>query len=349
MKEGKLPIHQLNELLALKGGKNEGLVSTGKVGLDVAIIDIEKGKKRALEFYEDNSNILLVEKSDPITFPTPSPGKYSVIVNSNDIVCAGALPFGFLLTIIAPPETTFEELSAIQKQTHEMCEKFNISILGGHTEISSSTNTIIISGHMLGFVPENYLVPNSLSVGDVIIIVGYSAKEGTGIIVSEAEDLLSQILSETEIQEGKELGSDISIFNIALSLNKKFHPKLLHDPTEGGIFGALYEIVASRDVGIELHSLPPLAEVTKKLSDWLEFNPYRLIASGGLIVGIEKDKAENVIAYLEEKGIPAKIIGTVTEEKGKLLYQGKELEEPRGDEIITALKNLEKKRDKHEQ
>ncbi|MHA1205616.1 MAG: AIR synthase related protein, partial [Candidatus Heimdallarchaeaceae archaeon] len=157
MKEGKLPIPKLSEILELKGAKNEGIISAGIIGHDVAVIDIQSAKQNALKFYNSKSKVLLIEKSDPITFPTPNPGHYSVIVNSNDIACSGGVPYGFLITIIAPPDTTFDKIKAIQKEIHKQCEKFDISILGGHTEISQSVNTIIISGHMIGFVPKEFL------------------------------------------------------------------------------------------------------------------------------------------------------------------------------------------------
>jgi len=345
MKEGKLPIPKLHEILELKGAKNSGIISAGIVGHDVAVIDIQSAKEQAYKFYNNESDILLVEKSDPITFPTPNPGYYSVVVNSNDIACSGGIPYGFLITIIAPPDTTFEQIKVIQKETHKQCKEFNISILGGHTEISQSVNTIIISGHMLGFVPKDFLVPNSLSPGNKIIALGYSGKEGTNILIEEAGEAINKKFTKKEIAEWKEKNSDISILNIALELNRLFKPRLLHDPTEGGIFGALYEIVATTGLGIKLDNLPPLSNVTKKLSEWLNFNPYRLISAGGLIIAVEEEKASKIIEFLRMRNYPAEIIGTVITSDKKLVYKEEELLPPEGDDIIIALNNLKKKSD----
>ncbi|MHA1115628.1 MAG: AIR synthase related protein [Candidatus Heimdallarchaeaceae archaeon] len=344
MKEGKLPIPKLSEILELKGAKNEGIISAGIIGHDVAVIDIQSAKQNALKFYNSKSKVLLIEKSDPITFPTPNPGHYSVIVNSNDIACSGGVPYGFLITIIAPPDTTFDKIKAIQKEIHKQCEKFDISILGGHTEISQSVNTIIISGHMIGFVPKEFLVPNYLSPGDKIIALGYSGKEGTNILIEEAGEAIYDKFTKKEIYEWKERNSDISILNIALELNKEFKPKLLHDPTEGGIFGALYEIVALTKLGIMLDRLPPLSDVTKKLSEWLNFNPYRLISSGGLIIAAEEKKALKIVEFLKMKKYPVEMIGTVITSDKKLIYKEKEIHPPEGDDIIIALNNLNKRK-----
>ncbi len=344
MKEGKLPISLLKKLISFTGSENKGIVSKGKIGSDVAVIDINSISQKAIEFYEVNghdSTVLLVEKSDPITFPTAKPGYYAVAVNSNDIACVGAIPFGFLLTIIAPPETDFVEIEKIQKEAHETCKKMGITILGGHTEISDSVNRVVISGHMIGLVPKEYYPPQKLEEGNLVVFVGNAGAEGTSIILSEArEEELLNILSKAEIMKGKQYSNDISIINTALEINRLFRPNLMHDTTEGGIIGAIYELIADNKVGIKLDKLPKLSNVTKKLSHWLEFDPYRLISSGGLLVIIDKEKANSLVDYLNKRNIDSEIIGEVTANKGKLLYDEKIVEEPHGDEIITALNHL---------
>ena len=344
MDEGKLPLSKLRKILELKGSKNQGIIADGMIGSDVAIVDMNKAKERTLSYYEVDSDVYIVEKSDPITFPTSNPGKYSVIINANDISCSGAIPFGYLPTIIAPTHSTFEDILQVQQQIHEQCQAMKISILGGHTEISQAVNTIIISGHMIGFVPEEYLIPNKLLEGDKIIIVGYTGIEGTGIIISEAINELKEILTEKEIEEGAKIGAQLNVVNLALEINKKFQPSLIHDVTEGGVYGALSELITYSNLGINLEKNPPISPITIKLSKWLDFNPLRLISSGTLIVGTSKKKAEFVIDYLSNLKIACSIVGEVTKEGGILRKNNKVLDGPKGDELITALSNLSKMR-----
>lgn len=341
MDEGKLKLPLLKELLKLSGSKNKGVVLAGKIGSDVAIIDIELAKAKANEFYNENSDVYLIEKSDPITFPTSEPGKHVVIVNSNDIACSGALPFGFLSTIIVPKSISFEEIREIQQQMHEQCTKQNIAILGGHTEISTSVNSIVLSGHMFGFVPKTYLIPNKLSHGENIMVIGYAGAEGTGIIIKEGGKRINRILDKDEIKEGRKIGSNINITELALELNRRFKPSLIHDATEGGIYGALSEIVAYTDVGIRLEDDAPISYVTKKLADRLNFNPYRLISSGAIILSTNNKKALNIVEYCNLNNIPCKTIGTVTKSKGEVILDNITIDKPDGDDIVIALKKLE--------
>ena len=342
MDEGKLDIELLHEILIKKGSKNEGVIKSGEVGLDVATLDISAAQRKAQEFYKTTSETYLIVKSDPVTFPTSEPGRYAVIVNANDIVCSGALPYGFLATIIVPPKTKFEEIKEIQNQIHQQCYDLGISLLGGHTEISKSVRNIIISGHMIGFVPEDFYVTNELSEDESIIIVGEIGAEGIGILISEADEHIHNILEPSELEKGILIGKRLSLGDIANIINKKFHPSLIHDATEGGLFGALSEILFDRDVGIQLFEEPSISPILKKLSESLNFDPFRIISSGLIIFSVTKNKTNDFLNFLKDHQIPGSLIGSVTSEKGILRLDNNILEKPKSDEIIIALENLER-------
>jgi hydrogenase maturation factor len=341
MEEGKLEISLLKEIIEMKGSENVGILVSGQLGGDTAIIDVSEADRKAKQFYNSDSKTLLVVKSDPITFPTSEPGRYAVIVNANDIACSGALPFGFLSSIIVPVHTSFQDVKDIQEQIHQQCIELGISILGGHTEISQSVKIPIVSGHMIGFVPEDFSVANKLTEDETILAIGYTGAEGTGILISESGDLIHDILDENEIEEGIRIGSKLRIVDLALDLNKKFQPSLIHDATEGGVYGALYEIIAFSKLSIELNNLPRISKVTEKLASWLDFDPYRLISSGLLIISAPEEKAQEIQTYLQKDQIPCEKIGKVGANKGILSLNKQILEKPKGDEISTALKNLE--------
>lgn len=240
MKEGKLPLNLLDKIIGEINSIPDSVVQGPQVGADVAVIDYHKAIKEVQDFYKSNENVYLVYKTDPITFPTPNPGKYAVIVNANDVVTSGAIPFGFNATIILPIGSTVDNVFNIQEGIKQECARSNIIILGGHTEFSSSVNTPIVSGAMLGFVPKDYYVLREISEGDVLLCVGWCAKEGVGIIAREGyEQQLSKQMNKSSIDRLAKLGSDISVVDVALKINKKIQPGLMHDATEGGVLGAV--------------------------------------------------------------------------------------------------------------
>jgi len=341
MEEGKLPLHLLDKILGEVETLPESIIQGPKVGADVAVIDFEKAIDRVKRFYHSQEKVYLVYKTDPITFPTPEPGKYAVIVNANDVVTSGAIPFGFNATIILPVGSSEKDVFKIQKGIQQECDKNEIVILGGHTEFSSSVNTPVISGAMLGFVPKDYYVPRLITEGDVMLCVGWCTKEGIGIIASEGYRQLSKHMSKSSLDKLVELGSDISVIDIALKINRKIHPGLMHDATEGGVLGAIYETISPFDFGIKLYSEKfPLTKETIKVCELLEVDPLRVISSGTLLVVTSKTKAKQILSNTTNE-IPIKIIGEITSKEEGITLDGNVVPPPGPDAIIDALRKLE--------
>ena len=146
---GKLDFSLLERLLGKYQSKTDSRVIIGpKLGEDAAVID-----------FPDR---YLVAKTDPITFATEEIGWYAVQVNANDIATRGAVPKWFQATILLPENKTTEELVAnIFSQIQNACEELNITIIGGHTEVSYNLDRPIIVGCMLGEVEKHKLVSTS--------------------------------------------------------------------------------------------------------------------------------------------------------------------------------------------
>ncbi|NHJ83876.1 MAG: hypothetical protein FK734_00355 [Asgard group archaeon] len=339
MKEGKLPLDFLEELLNSSEIEINGLIQGPKIGCDVAVFDYYKAIMESLSFYNSDSPVYIVYKTDPITFPTSNPGRYSVIVNANDIVTSGAIPYGFNATIILPVKSTKEDIKKIQTEIKIECHKNKIAILGGHTEISSAVNTPIVSGAMIGFVPKDYYVSRTISEDDVILCVGYCVKEGMGIIASEGFEKLVNQFSKDSLEKLIKLGSDISIIDIALSINKKSQPGLMHDATEGGVLGAIYETIVPENFGFELYSEKfPLTKETIDICEFLGVNPLRVISSGTLIVVTTSSKAAEIMKLATDE-IPIEIVGKIAS-KNKATIDGEPLAPPGPDAIISALRKI---------
>ena len=109
MEEGKLPIDLLDKLIATDIKGIQGVIQGPQVGCDVAVIDYIQAIKRAQQFYNSKEKVYVVFKTDPITFPTPNPGRYAVIVNANDVVTSG----GRVLSVVSLSSDSLKD--AIEK------------------------------------------------------------------------------------------------------------------------------------------------------------------------------------------------------------------------------------------
>lgn len=275
--------------------------------------------------------------TDPITGADEGAGALAIKINVNDISAAGGEPVLAVLTVLAPPTATLEQVKQIMQQAEREAERNNLEIVGGHTEFTEAVNKIIVNATIIGRT-KKHITANSAKAGDSIIITKTVGIEGTSILANDCKKKLRQFLTESELQEAIELGKSIGISEEA-AIARKFDISAMHDITEGGIFGAITEMAESSAVGalIDVKSIK-VAEVTKKICLALQTDVYRLISSGSLIISTKEP--QNVIDALNEKGIAAARIGEFTPNRDIIADFGdkKEYLETRSDQLFDAVK-----------
>ena len=83
--------------------------------------------------------------SAPITGTTKDIGPFSVYITTNDLAAAGAEPIGLMITILLPEDVKESELKKMMADIEATCEKLNIDVLGGHTEVTNAVIQPLIS------------------------------------------------------------------------------------------------------------------------------------------------------------------------------------------------------------
>ena len=255
----------------------------------------------------------------------------------NDLACLGAVPYGILVTWLLPVNTELADIEKKQHELHKCALEFGISILGGHTEFTTGVTRPIISLSMIGFTPKSFLPPRKLLPGDNLYLLGNVGNEGSAILGHELKNKkkIPENIKD-ELQDLNMFENTLSIYHDALLLNKLFKPKMMHDPTEGGVLGAIYEMMIAQSCGIQIDSKKLLIQpLTKKICSLLEIDPLRLISSGTLLICTEKE-IETDGLKLEHTLIK---IGTVIPER-KFLLDNSEIQPPEADQVIDGLKHL---------
>lgn len=282
-----------------------------------------------------------VLSTDPITGAASEIGRLAVHINCNDIASSGVKPMALMLTILVPPSTTAEELNMIMKQASEEAAKLGVDIIGGHTEITTAVNRPLVSATALGKQLKDKLVTSSGSKpGDKLIMTKNVALEGTGILAYDKEDVLVDVLGIDELQIAKDMLDDISVIPEGVAAGE-YGVSAMHDVTEGGVLGAVWEICEASELGCVLkRDALPVHEVTTKICSHFGIDPYKLISSGCMLITVEEGKTEGLMNKLDEKNIPAAVIGTMTEAKGVFLNDGNEVmpvEPPEADELYKVV------------
>lgn len=301
---GKLPNELLKELLSDFVFKDPSVIINPGVGEDIAAVDIE-------------GHEVLVLKSDPITFATDAIGQYAVLVNANDIATAGAVPRWLLTTLLFPPGSTPSLIRSVVSELKEFCQKWGITLCGGHTEITDAVSRPVISGMMAGSVRRRELIDKrNMRPGDRLLLTKGAAVEGTAIIAREFEPRLKTLgMSVREIQSCRKFLDQISVIPEARLAAACPGTSAMHDVTEGGIATAIEELSAAGGcrIKVDVGRIPILPE-TRTITRLLGIHPLGLIGSGSLLICCRSRYASRLEKDLQRSGIPVARIGEVMRE-----------------------------------
>ena len=328
MKVGKLPESVLKRSVfkQLHTKREEVLLGAG-VGEDCAAMKLD-------------SDEIFVISTDPITGTAKDIGDLAVQITVNDLASAGAEPIGVMLIMLLPEDATEEELKHVMAQVESACEKNRIQVMGGHTEVTRVVSQIVLSVTGVGKAKEDRLISTADVLPDMdILVTKWVGIEGTAILAKEKERELSARYTKPFLEAAKGLDRYLSVLPEAATAVKS-GVAAMHDVTEGGIFGALWEMAEASGVGLEIDLKKiPLKQETVEICEYFGISPYELISSGSMLMAA-KD-GNRLVMELQKEGIPAVIIGKATAGRDRILRNEDEcryLEPPKTDELYKVLK-----------
>lgn len=322
MKIGKLTNEQLKSIVFTRLHPKHDVLLRSGVGEDCAAIDF--------------GGEACVLSTDPITGAATNLGKLAVDISCNDVASSGARPYAVLITMLVPPDSTYEDMEKVMDQLADEADRMGVDIIGGHTEVTDAVSRIVLSATVIGRIETDKIVKSSgAKPGDFILMTGYAAMEGTYIIANDRKDQLAGILTDEDRKTLDNLCSGISVVEEGVTAGLS-GATAMHDVTEGGIYGAIYELCEASCVGCEIYKEKiPVLDVTRKICGKYGIDPYRLIGSGSML--ITAGNAEEMTAALNKKGIKVSVIGKIIGIGINLIEQGKvsQIQPPAADELFS--------------
>ena len=316
MKPGKLDNDTLEKLILSRFRKTRPeSFGPPRIGMDCAMLDF--------------GDQLIVTSCDPITSADARHiGALSVHVNCNDAAAGGAEPVALLVTLLLPPHETEETVARVAEDLADAAERAGVDIIGGHTEITDAVTRVTTCTTVLAKTPRNGVL-SGVRPGDAIVMTKWAGLEGTMLIAEEREAMLRNVPGEM-IDRAKRLCRHLSVVpESRIALANGAHA--MHDATEGGVFGAVWELAAQNGCGatVDRGSVPILPE-TISICRATGLDPYRLMSSGSLLIACEDGAA--MTDALHAAGIPAAPIGRITA-SGFAESDGSPLAPPGADEL----------------
>lgn len=327
MKIGKLPEAALKRsVLNQIHSRRKEVFSGAAVGEDCAAVEVGQDE-------------MLVLSTDPITGTVQDIGSLAIQITMNDLASAGAEPIGVMLTILLPENISEQKLRHMMEQAEEACSKVNVQIMGGHTEVTKVVNQPLLSVTGVGKVKKGRLISTAgARPGMDIVVTKWAGIEGTAIIAKEKEAELRSHFTQSFIDQAKDFDKMLSVLPEAAAAAQS-GAGAMHDVTEGGIFGALWEMAEASGVGLEIDLRKiPIKQETIEICEFFEINPYELISSGCMLIAAQDGNA--LVRELEKQGIHAVVVGKASEGNDRVLYTAQErrfLEPPKSDELYKVV------------
>ena len=313
MQLGKLSPRELERLVfPFQGRKREEVLFGAHLGRDCGVLHF--------------SGLLLSLTCDPVTGTAKHAGALAPHLVANDLIASGAEPVALLVSLLFPPETKASAIEDTMRELDAAASSLGFAILGGHTEITDAVLRPVIHCTGVGKIASSSPPDvTRVSPGDFIVMTKGAGIEGTGILALERAEELRGVFSEEELRKAQDFLKKVSVLpegRVALA----FSPHCLHDATEGGVLGAVWEVCAARNLGFVIEESKVFVfPETERLARYFGLDPLRLISSGTLL--IFTPKPQPLLAALHEAGIPAGVIGQVTGNSRVLLRRNGQREE----------------------
>ena len=319
------------------GARSERVLVGPQHGVDVAIVEI--GDKA------------VALTTDPV-FIVPEYGWeraawFAIHILASDLVTSGLKPCFISIDLNLPMEMTKEQLTIVWDTMHRECEKLGISIVCGHTARYENCHYPMVGGATVVGVGEKneYVTPSMAKAGDKIIITKGPAIEATGIFATMFPMLIEKEFGSSFSQRAQEIFYKMSVVEdamAAVSIGVRDNGiTAMHDATECGIWGGLYEIAQAAALGAIVDKERIVVEdCVKEICQYFDIDPYAAISEGTLIITCREYKAEEVIEALTRKGITSSVVGELVDpSQGMILVEGgkeRKLEHPKVDPFWNA-------------
>ena len=329
---------QLIKQTILKSFKKQGTAEVSLTALDdAAVID-------DIVFSTDSHTV------QPLIFPGGDIGSLAVCGTINDVAVMGGSPCALSAGFIIEEGFSMGTFESLVKSMSRTADKANVPIITGDTKVVEKgaiqqfmINTSGIGRRSLALeknlkevkrhrkFTKRWLLDSNLSEGDKLLLSGNIGEHGIALL---------------SFREG--YGFETTIKSDIAPLNNLMETLLVEgglvsakDPTRGGLSNTVNEFSEKSNVGILLHEdAIPISGGVRSACDILGIDPLEIGNEGKVVLGVVKEKAEDVLSILKKHplGKHAALIGEVTNKISGVVMQttvgGKRfVQKPMGDPV----------------
>ncbi|MBE7022153.1 MAG: phosphoribosylformylglycinamidine cyclo-ligase [Ruminococcaceae bacterium] len=257
-------------------------------------------------------------------------GQDCVAMCANDIACSGAKPL-FFLDYLAVGKNVPGRIAEIVKGVADGCLMAGAALIGGETAEMPGfyePEEYDLAGFCVGAVDKEKIVDGTKTkAGDILVGISSSGVHSNGyslvrkifnLDVPEAKERLMQVPGGLEKSLGETLLTPTKIYvKSLLSVIEKFGINAVSHITGGGFYENIPRMLPeglTAYVDKDSFDKPAIFQLMQETANLTERDLYNTFNMGiGLVVAVDKEKADAVVSHLKTMGETAYIIGEVKE------------------------------------
>lgn len=304
---GKLEERFIKEVIAQEHGYFRPNVVAPSYGLDTSIVTL-------------SDNMAMAVASDPLTYIPALGPKLSAWLSlhlvANDIATTSLAPEYAQVVLNIPDGINEVDLRLYWHYIDQFAKEIGISITGGHTGRALGNHSTIAGGITLwAFAkPEDILLSSHASPGETLFMTKSAAIVSTAILASTFPNFALQHLTSSTLSKVQEEIWNISVLDEATLVRNINQEKPLitamHDVTEGGILGAVYEMCTASQVAVTVNASDIYVEPhIQELCSAFALDPLRCIGAGAMLLSCKTEHKDILVAAFESKNIRCTEIG----------------------------------------
>lgn len=314
--------------------RREEVLSGAGIGADCAVFSFPRGRETAVCVQEE----AVRPRGEETAVCGDRPGTVMTMAHlvqkaANNLAAGGAEPAAVLVSLLLPTTAEEADIRRLMAEAEERCGELDVEIAGGQTRVSAAVREPVATVTCVGCLWES--APHTAAApGQDVVVSKWVGLQGTAYLAQRYREKLLARYPAYLVEEAAGFDRWMSVVPEARAAAKS-GVCAMRDVSEGGIFGALWELAEASGVGltIDMRKLP-FRQETVEVCECCGVNPYRLLSGGCLLMTAED--GPGLVAALEAQQIPAVIVGKVTAGNDRILQNDGEIrymERPQQDEI----------------
>jgi hydrogenase maturation factor len=306
-----------NIILSQLGRTRPEVVVPPQNGVDVGVVDIGGGR-------------VMVTTTDPV-FVVPAYGWeraawFAVNILASDAATSGLPPQYITFDLNLPLDLARGDFDVLWSAMHRECDRLGLAVISGHTGKYQGCNYPMVGGAtVIAIGPgDRYVTPAMARPGDAVLVTKGAAIEAAGLFAVTFPRRVADAFGPGFARAAEEIFWQMSVVDDALTAVgagvRDDGVTAMHDATECGVYGGLFEIAQASGVGMIIQKEEIIvAEKVGRICELFEIDPYTSISEGTLLITCRPHKAADVLSRLQDKGIPVSRVGDVTPEADRIV------------------------------